>query len=201
MTVSLHQQFININIREYESDDVVCPLILRKNLFTTAAVDNVDHNQSSATAHDAFHGTRISLFQNRVSESDGIMRPKSELQPGIPRKNIPALPESDTNLTHVTLLNKYVIISTMECTLKSGGQIVKSAIADEKKWPTAAHQLVSEEVQSVDDPIGWAVCHANAQQPRGRDVTITSLPLLVFLPQIPQFGLHLTHQVLRAQSW
>ena len=30
--------------QQYESDEVVCPLILRKNLFTTAAVDNVDHN-------------------------------------------------------------------------------------------------------------------------------------------------------------
>ena len=59
--------------QQYESDEVVCPLILRKNLFT---VDNLDHNPSSATAHDAFHGTGISLFQNRATESDGITCPK-----------------------------------------------------------------------------------------------------------------------------
>ena len=47
-----------------------------KQAFTTAAVDNLDHNPSSPTAHDAFHGTGISLFQ-RATESDGIMRPKS----------------------------------------------------------------------------------------------------------------------------
>ena len=162
-------------VQQYESDEVVCPLILRKNLFTTAAVDNLDHNPSSATAHDAFHGTGISLFQNRATESDGIMRPKSELQPGISRKEIPTLPESYTNLTHVTLLKKDVIISPMEYTLTSDGQLVKSAIADEKKWQTAAHRLVREEAQSVDDPIGWAAFHANAQQPRDFYVTITSL--------------------------
>ena len=100
--------------QQYESHEVVCPLILRKNLFTTAAVDNLDHNPSSATAHDAFHGTGISLFRNRVTESDGVMRPKSELQPGISRKEIPALPESFNNVTHVTLLKKDVIISPME---------------------------------------------------------------------------------------
>ena len=55
------------------------------------------------------------------------------------------------------------------------GQLVKSAIADKKKWQTTAHRLVSEAVQSVDDPIGWAAFHANAQQPRDVDVTITSL--------------------------
>ena len=106
------------------------------------------------------------------------MRPKSELQPGISRKEIPALPESYTNFTHVTLLKNYVIISPMECTLSSDGQLVKSAIADEKKWQTAAHRLVNEEVQSVDDPIGGTECHAKAQQPLDFDVTITSLLLL-----------------------
>jgi hypothetical protein len=46
--------------QQYESDGVVCPLILRKNLFTTAAIDNLDHNPSSTTAHGAFHGTSFS---------------------------------------------------------------------------------------------------------------------------------------------
>ena len=103
------------------------------------------------------------------------MCPKSELQPGISRNEIPALPEAYTNLAHVTLLKKEVIISHMECTLTSDGQLAKSAIADEKKWQTTAHRLVIEAVQSVDDPIGWAACRANAQQPRDFDVTITSL--------------------------
>ena len=89
---------------------------------------------------------------------------------------MPALPESYTNLTHVTLLKKDVIISPMECTQTSDGQLVKSAIAVEK-WQTSAHGLVREEFQNVDDPIGWAAYHANSQQPRYFDVTTTSLPL------------------------
>ena len=40
--------------QQYESDEVVSPLILRKNLFTTVAVDNLDHIPSLTTAHDAF---------------------------------------------------------------------------------------------------------------------------------------------------
>ena len=78
-----------------------------------------------------------------------------------------------TNLVHVTLLKKEVIISHMECTLTSDGQLVNSATVDDKKWQTVAHRLVSEAVQSVDDPIGWAAFHANAQQPHNFDVTIT----------------------------
>ena len=32
--------------------------------FTTAAVDNIDHNLSSTSTNDSFHGTGISLFQH-----------------------------------------------------------------------------------------------------------------------------------------
>ena len=131
--------------QQYESDEVVCPLFLRKNLFTTAAVDNLDHKPSSANAHDAFHGPGMSLFQNRVTESDGIMCPKSELQPGISRKEIPTLPESYTNLTNLTLRKKYVIICPVECTL--------TVNLSNLLWQAAAHRLVDEELQSVDDPI------------------------------------------------
>ena len=66
--------------QQYDSEGVVCPLNLRKNLFTTAAIDNIDHNPSSTTSYGAFHGTGISLFQNRVTQSDGIIRQKSGTQ-------------------------------------------------------------------------------------------------------------------------
>ena len=36
---------------------------LRHGHFTVGALDNLDHNPSSTTATDAFHGTAISLFQ------------------------------------------------------------------------------------------------------------------------------------------
>ena len=35
---------------QFQADEVVCPPILRKTLFTTSAVDNIDHNPSSTTA-------------------------------------------------------------------------------------------------------------------------------------------------------
>lgn len=45
-------------------DDVVCPPKMRRGLFTTAAVDNIDYNPSSAKAKDSFHGSGISLMQH-----------------------------------------------------------------------------------------------------------------------------------------
>ena len=38
----------------FEADNVVCPPKMRRGLFTTGAVDNVDHNPTSTTARDSF---------------------------------------------------------------------------------------------------------------------------------------------------
>lgn len=53
----------------YTDESAVCPSNLRLHLFTTAAVDNIDHNPTSTTAHDSFHGTGISLFQHPSAEN------------------------------------------------------------------------------------------------------------------------------------
>lgn len=52
-------------------EEVVCPTTLRKGLFTTCAVDNLDHNPSATTAQSAFHGTGISLFQHPSIDEKG----------------------------------------------------------------------------------------------------------------------------------
>ena len=45
----------------YQTQKAVCPPQLKCGLFTT---DNTDHNPSSTSARDSFHGTGISLFQH-----------------------------------------------------------------------------------------------------------------------------------------
>ena len=55
---------------QFEMEKTVCPPKLKGKLFTTAAIDNIDHNPSSTTAQDSFHGTGISIFQHpRCGES------------------------------------------------------------------------------------------------------------------------------------
>ena len=50
--------------RKYNSEGFVCPSELQYNLFTTSAIDNVDHNPTSSTSETSFHGTTISVFQH-----------------------------------------------------------------------------------------------------------------------------------------
>ena len=50
--------------RSYQNQGVVCPSSLKKGIFTSAAIDNIDHSPSSTTAMEAFYGTSISVFQH-----------------------------------------------------------------------------------------------------------------------------------------
>ena len=56
----------------FEKQGIVCPPNLRRDLFTVGALDNLDHNPSSSTSQNSFHGTAISVFQfPRVSICNG----------------------------------------------------------------------------------------------------------------------------------
>ena len=50
---------------------MVCPPKLHKNLFTTGALDNIDHNPSATTTKDSSHGTAISLAQHPTENEQG----------------------------------------------------------------------------------------------------------------------------------
>ena len=138
----------------YESEGVVFLLVLRKNLFTIATVDNLDNNPSSTNAQGAFHGTGISLFQNRETERDGILRQIPDIQSDLPRKQIPTLPESYTTLTPVTT-KQDVVIPPTQSTLTCDPGVVNTAIDEEAKWQSNTRRLISEGIHSVDDPISW----------------------------------------------
>jgi len=72
--LSITTDVANSVCARYEKEGVVCPSVLRKELFTTAAMDNIDHNPSSMNAHDSFHGTSISLTQHLTNEDTGILQ-------------------------------------------------------------------------------------------------------------------------------
>ena len=79
-------------------EDVVCPSVLRKWLFTTAAEDNIDHNPTATTETTSFHGTSISMFQHPSEENRGEERVSLEIKSSKAKK-VPELPEHCTNIT------------------------------------------------------------------------------------------------------
>ena len=64
----------------FEEDEIVSPASLRFNIFSTFAVDNIDHNPSSRTATASWHGTTISSTQSIDSAQNGIQLPPLNLK-------------------------------------------------------------------------------------------------------------------------
>ena len=118
---------------QYERDGVACPFILRKDLFTTAAIDNINHNPSSTTAGQSFHGTGISMFQNRTSQSDGTKR---EQQPeGTSESSRKySLPDYYTNVTPGLLVTKQPVLQPTDVLPAVDNNLLESAMADEHVW-------------------------------------------------------------------
>ena len=72
--LSLITSLGNSVCERFQNDGIVCPPELKRDIFTTTCVDNIDHNPSSRTAKESFHGTAISLTQHRKTEDEGIGR-------------------------------------------------------------------------------------------------------------------------------
>lgn len=85
-------------VAQYVEDGVVCPPALRKQLFTTSAVDNIDHNPTATTAKTSFHGTSVSIFQHPSLDHAGEVREPLILNPDIRVKKVSELPEAFTSV-------------------------------------------------------------------------------------------------------
>ena len=69
---------------QFEEEGVVCPSKLKRSLFTTANVDNIDHNPSARTAKDSLHGAAVSPTQHPSIDGDGIARDRVVISPDSP---------------------------------------------------------------------------------------------------------------------
>ena len=100
--------FFHFIIERFERDGAVCPPQLKEGLFTTGQMDNTDHNPSSTTAVDAFHGTGHSLCQHPTLDNPGTERPNPVLEAVVTEKEIEPLPEAYTTIMPADPMPKVV---------------------------------------------------------------------------------------------
>ena len=84
-------QLGDATVNKYVEDGVVCPSVLRKGLFITSAMDNIDHVPTATTATTSFHGT--SVFQHPIKDDKG--EESGQLKFGQEKiRRVPELPDS-----------------------------------------------------------------------------------------------------------
>ena len=118
----------------YEVEKAVCPLQLKDGLFTTAAVDNINHNPSSTSASDSFHGTGISLFQhsnNEFHRVQGVVTRDKHDTHAAAKQKIGPLPDTNINVPPVVPCRKEPSVPKMEGPNKAETNLVTQAMLEE----------------------------------------------------------------------
>lgn len=162
-------------VAQYVEDGVVCPPVLRKQLFTMAAVDNIDHNLSATTAQTSFHGTSVSIFQHPSPEYGGEEHDVLKLNPDMKMKTVPKLPEAYTNVRPAYLIKK-PNPPPVVCHSFPAPQSIQSHLKEEYAW--LEEVLLTENVEDAVC-ITWSAHHAIQKRSKPFEVSISALmPLM-----------------------
>ena len=92
--ISIEDNITKSLCKKYNDEEVVCPPDLEPDTFISGAIDNLDHNPTSATSNTAYHGTSISIFQF----PNEPMQPKCFKYTEVECDKAPSLPESYTQI-------------------------------------------------------------------------------------------------------
>ena len=156
--------------QQYQQQGIVSPPCLKEGLFTTAAIDNIDHNPSSVTAANSFHGTSISIFQH----------PDSEIQMHLPglRENDQSsnvelkLPESYTSLPSTKSFAAEFPLQSVN----PNSVLTKQATDESLEWLSNSKSLnEGNSTFDIKNRLSWSGFHAH----RVRDTPVRSLSTLL----------------------
>ena len=98
-----------------------------------AAVDNIDHNPSSTSAHDSFHGTGISLFQHPNDNFCGYPRAVITNN-AVSRGTTAHLPESYVNIIPITVIKHDPLVPKLKGPNKTNCQLIPQAVEKEFRY-------------------------------------------------------------------
>ena len=177
--LSISTDITNSVIDRYDKDSVVCPSKLRDGIFTTAPVDNIDHNPSSTSSQDSFHGTAISLVQHPTAEKPGTERSTDVFDPdrsSTPKK-IATLPSYYTDVPPLTLPSTNVVVPDTSARLVSAPdpQATLKESNREEDWLENTRQVLTEKELSKEDTESWAAYRASKSSLSSHQPALISL--------------------------
>ena len=163
--LKLSADLANAVFQQYEDDGIVCPPGLKKHVFTSSAVDNIDHNPSSTTAlaSDSFHGTAISLT-NHISDScPGVDRNPIHIATSTHSKTVTNIGTSYTIVSPASLHNKHPTIPLIPNSVMPTVNSVPDVSQQEQQWLNTIVQHLDNYDFEKDAFISWAAYHAQSQ--------------------------------------
>lgn len=146
---------------QFTIDGIVCPPKLRSKLFTTAAVDNIDYNPSSATAKTSFYGTGISLIQHPSHEFMGyncdlLVINRTPISSSLSCSTA-TLPVKYTNVLPASIKSKEFIAPMVNGSIQSNAfQVFTAAKMEEMNWLETVMTALKKDQLDKKDWISWS---------------------------------------------
>ena len=170
---------------QYSKDNVVCPPGLQCGVFTTAAIDNIDHNPSSSTAVEAFHGTGISLIQHPNHEMS--LKSHLDLLSYERLQNFHCvLPESYTDIPPMSCQRAEVPLP-MTNTSTEVGQ--RDTVEESAAWLNTVASAMTQE-NPEKNLLSWSAYYARLQNSLKPICSVALLPLINEYIQSPSMVRH-----------
>ena len=170
--LDIHNAIGDFVVERFVQNGVVCPLSMKRGVFTIAAVDNIDHNPTATSSKTSFHGTSISLFQH--SPNNGIEQEKLVVPTGEKKKKISRLPESYTDVKPPGFM-KQPLPPTND-SIPELPETIKTFLSQQFQW---LEKVSLTEEWDSNVKITWSSHHADQLRERRFDVGVSSLlPLL-----------------------
>ena len=167
--------------QRYEMEMVVCPPNMRRGLFAIAAVDNIDHNPSSATAKDSFHGNGISLMQHQSQSFHGYDRDWDII--GSLRsstRSVSFLPSDYASIPPAAMKTKQFTAPRFQGLVTPANLVTaSSAVAEECDWLNAVVNALKKGNLAKDKWVSWSAYHARIQT--------TEIPPAAIIALLPLF--------------
>ena len=127
----------NTVCHNYEMQAADCPPNLKAGVFSTSAIDNIDHNPSSTSAHDSFHGTGISIFQHPDDSNTGVQQSVIANPDDIPRnpkRKLAHLPTAYTNVPPAAKLRQVLPVPKFEGHNVADCQLMHQSMQEEYRY-------------------------------------------------------------------
>ena len=170
--LQLESQLATAVCEDFLEKKAVVPASQRHGLFTTGALDNMDHNPSSTTAKGSFHGTGISLFQ--CPDSSNLGEKQNDIK--LHSKKSHHLPDSFTIVPAVALKTANVSVPQLSNVSVPKEGLLAGALLKEKGWLEHASRLLEKDEVERGDTVAWSAFHASMQDiPADLHTTLTQL--------------------------
>ena len=145
------------------------------NLFTTAAVDNIDHNPSSTTAKHSFYGTSISLSQHKMLQDDGVVCNSVSIEGLSTSKSVHNLPHFYTDVPLVSIgVKGSSVPAGVSVSLQTNDH--KFHKEEEDRWLRNVHEMLLDIQIEAPKNISWAAYLAHCYQ--RKDIIVSPFALL-----------------------